>query len=99
MKAREAERGVKKLQPAVIDTSHRMFRITCDICGQYLARTHLSHQPGGREIGALASSMARQLGISAAIFSEIVDCSKGWADYRAALGHAHDPAEPVDALS
>lgn len=65
-----------------------MFRIICD-CGQYLARTHLSHQTGGRDIDYLASKMARQLGISLPVFQDIVGCSRGRRDYLDARGHHH----------
>jgi hypothetical protein len=85
---REAERGLRKLTDQVVDTDHQFFRVLCD-CGAYVGRTHLSHGPKGRDIGDLASKMARQLSIPMPLFRDIVTCTAGRAEYLAARGHQH----------
>jgi hypothetical protein len=84
----EAEHGIRKLSPKVVDTDHRMFRVVCD-CGVYIGRTHLSHGASGRDLGTLANLMARQLHIPMTTFRDLVGCTIGRAEYLAARGHQH----------
>jgi hypothetical protein len=90
VKGGEAERGINKLSPQVVNSGHRIFRITCD-CGTLVGRTQLSHGAKGKDIGTLANRMAHQLHIPMGMFSDIVGCSIGRPEYLAARGHAHQP--------
>jgi hypothetical protein len=84
----EAERGVLKLLPTVVNTHHRMYRVTCD-CGTYLGRTYISHGSPGKDIGTNANKMAKQLHITLTLFRELADCKASRPEYLAARGHIH----------
>ena len=86
----EAERGVLKLLPTVVNTHHRMYRVTCG-CGTYLARTFLSHGSSGKDIGTNANKMAHQLRIPMTLFRDLAGCTAGRSEYLLARGHNHSP--------
>jgi hypothetical protein len=83
----DIERGVRKLQPTVRETDHRIFLVVCT-CGTLLGRTKVSRKASDTVGKAIASSIPRQLNIPRSLWAEIAGCSKGRGEYLAHFGHA-----------
>lgn len=90
MKAGEIRRGLKKLPARRPRGGDELFAVDCPHCNRQVGWTKVSRKPDNTQLGKrLEGLIPKQLNITPGLFSDIVGCTKGQAEYLAAVGHAH----------